>query len=56
MLFERRLRAAGLLDDSMQRDLETRISAQIESAITAAERAPHPDASELLHHVYAPGS
>jgi 2-oxoisovalerate dehydrogenase E1 component alpha subunit len=56
MLFERRLREAGILTDERKREIEERISAQIEAAITAAERAPYPDASEILHNVYAPGT
>lgn len=55
-LFEQRLTAVGLLDDATMADIRTRISAQIEAAITAAERAPHPDPSELLDHVYAPNA
>jgi 2-oxoisovalerate dehydrogenase E1 component alpha subunit len=55
-LFERRLREAGIFEDGLKDDIERRISAQIEAAITAAERAPHPDGSELLHNVYAPGT
>ena len=56
MLFENRLRDAGILTDDRKRELEDRISGQIEAAITAAERAPYPDASEILHNVYAPGT
>jgi 2-oxoisovalerate dehydrogenase E1 component alpha subunit len=55
-LFERRLREAGILTDDTKSDLEERISSQIEAAITAAERAPYPDASDILHNVYGPGT
>jgi 2-oxoisovalerate dehydrogenase E1 component alpha subunit len=53
VLFERRLREAGLLNDVTVADLQARISATIEAAITAAERAPYPDASEIHDNVYA---
>ena len=53
VLFERRLREAGILTDDSRQEIESRISNQIEAAITAAERAPYPGAEELLHHVYA---
>lgn len=53
VLFERRLRDAGILTDDLKHDIESRISAQIEAAITAAEHAPYPDADEILHNVYA---
>jgi 2-oxoisovalerate dehydrogenase E1 component alpha subunit len=56
MLFERRLRETGIMTEDVQHDLETRISGQIEAAITAAERGASPDASEILHNVYAPGT
>ena len=49
-------REAGILTDDAKRDLEERISGQIESAITTAERAPYPDAGEILHNVYAQGT
>jgi 2-oxoisovalerate dehydrogenase E1 component alpha subunit len=52
VLFERRLREAGLLDDQSMAQMQARISDMIEAAITAAERAPHPDASEILDNVY----
>ncbi|HUG16933.1 MAG TPA: thiamine pyrophosphate-dependent enzyme, partial [Thermomicrobiales bacterium] len=56
LLFEQRLREAGILTDDVQQAIQTRVSRIIEEAITSAERAPHPDASELLHNVYAPGT
>lgn len=55
-LFEQRLREAGILTEERKREIEERISSQIEAAITAAERAPYPAASEILHNVYAAGT
>ncbi|HUG16752.1 MAG TPA: thiamine pyrophosphate-dependent dehydrogenase E1 component subunit alpha, partial [Thermomicrobiales bacterium] len=46
LLFEQRLREAGILTDDVQQAIQTRVSRIIEEAITSAERAPHPDASE----------
>jgi 2-oxoisovalerate dehydrogenase E1 component alpha subunit len=54
--FEKVLRAAGILTDDNQKSIQERISAQIEAAITAAERAPYPDGSEILHNVFAAGT
>lgn len=54
--FARALRAAGVLDDSAQAEIERRVSAEIEAAISAAERAPHPRADELFANVYAAGA
>lgn len=55
-LFEGRLREAGILTDEIQQGIHARLSRTIEEAITSAERAPSPDASELLHDVYGPGT
>jgi 2-oxoisovalerate dehydrogenase E1 component alpha subunit len=52
MLFERRLREANILDDAIQQEIQQRISNMVEAAITAAERAPQPDPSEILDNVY----
>jgi 2-oxoisovalerate dehydrogenase E1 component alpha subunit len=54
--FERALREAGILDDALAQDIQGRIASEIEAAITAAERAPHPDGAEILDNVYAPGT
>jgi 2-oxoisovalerate dehydrogenase E1 component alpha subunit len=52
ILFERRLREANILDDAIQQEIQQRISNMVEAAITAAERAPQPDPSEILDNVY----
>jgi TPP-dependent pyruvate/acetoin dehydrogenase alpha subunit len=51
---EHALREAGLLDDATKADLESRVSAEIEAAITTAENAPPVDAGVLLLNVYGP--
>ena len=56
MLFERRLRAAGLLDDARKAEIEDRIGRLIEEAISAAERAATPGAGEILDNVWAAGT
>lgn len=56
MLFERRLRAAGLLDDESKAEIEARIGRLIEEAITAAEHAAMPAAGEILNNVWAAGT
>jgi 2-oxoisovalerate dehydrogenase E1 component alpha subunit len=52
--FEHALREAGLLDDILKAEIENRVSAEIEAAITAAEQAPNPTAEEILDNVYGP--
>jgi 2-oxoisovalerate dehydrogenase E1 component alpha subunit len=56
MLFERRLQEAEILTDDVQQSIQSRVSRIIEEAITSAEGAPHPDASEILDNVYGPGT
>ena len=50
---EHALREAGLLDDATQADIEGRVSAEIEAAITTAENAPPVDPGVLLLNVYS---
>ena len=47
------LREAGLLDDAIKADIESRVSTEIEAAITTAENAPPVDPSVLLLNVYS---
>jgi 2-oxoisovalerate dehydrogenase E1 component alpha subunit len=55
-LFEQRLREAGIMTDEVKQEIEQRVGAQIESAISAAERAPHPAAGEILDNVWGAGT
>ena len=51
---ERALRDAGVLDDAAKQDIESRVAAEIEAAISSSERAAVVNASDLLLHVYGP--
>ncbi|MEM7235454.1 MAG: thiamine pyrophosphate-dependent dehydrogenase E1 component subunit alpha [Planctomycetota bacterium] len=52
-LFRERLRANGILDDTSETEIETRVSREIEDGVAWAEASPLPDPSTLLDGVYA---
>ena len=47
VMYERRLREKGLLDDAALESMESEISAIVSEAVQFADRSPHPDLSEL---------
>jgi 2-oxoisovalerate dehydrogenase E1 component alpha subunit len=52
-LFEQRLRDANIMTDEIKQEIEQRVGAMIESAITTAEHAPHPGGGEILNNVWS---
>jgi 2-oxoisovalerate dehydrogenase E1 component alpha subunit len=53
VLFERRLRDLGALDDDQVGEIAARIRSEVDAATDAAEQAPLPDSSTFDQHVYA---
>jgi len=53
VLFERRLRDLGLLDDAERDAIENAVAAELDAAVAAADAAPVEPVSELARHVYA---
>ena len=53
LLFEKRLREMGLLDDAKQNELVTRIARDLDEAQAFAENAPLPDATRLTEGIFA---
>jgi TPP-dependent pyruvate/acetoin dehydrogenase alpha subunit len=45
-----------VIDEAFQQQTLQRIEREIEEAIDFADKSPHPDPSEVLEDVYAPGS
>lgn len=52
MSFEARVLAEGVMEEGNLRRIDGEVSALIDAAVTAAERAPLPDADDLLTDVY----
>jgi 2-oxoisovalerate dehydrogenase E1 component alpha subunit len=53
VLFERRLREVGALDDEQVSEIGTRVRNEVDEATDAAEQALQPDAATFGDHVYA---
>lgn len=51
--YEKWLRAEGLLDDEQVESIEEAVTAELERAVTTAEKTPRPDPDEMFEHVYA---
>lgn len=51
--FGRRLIEHGILDEAGDRELQAQVTAEVDEAVEYADAAPHPDASDLLTHVFA---
>ncbi len=51
--FGRRLIELGILDETRDRELQAQVTAEVDEAVDYADAAPHPDASDLLTHVFA---
>lgn len=51
--FREELMVAGILDDIIERELRAGVTAEVEAASSAAEKAPWPDPETLTQHVYA---
>lgn len=51
--FREELMVAGILDDIIERELRAGVTAEVEVASSAAEKAPWPDPETLTQHVYA---
>lgn len=53
MLFEKKLRKMGVLDDAKRKALEEEIIAEIDEAVAFAEASSYPGPEEATQHVYA---
>jgi len=51
--FAHRLIELGVLDEAVDRDLQARITAEVDEAVEFADAAPHPSAADLLTHIFA---
>ena len=49
------MRSAGLWDESLAKQVDEKVSAEIEDAQQYAEHSPAPRPDEALTHVYAEG-
>lgn len=53
VLFNHYLKMAGILDESKERDIHTRIAREVDEATEYAQNAPYPAPEDTLKHVYA---
>jgi len=53
LLFNRYLKEAGVLSESMEKDIRDWVAAQVDEATEYAENAPSPEPESALKHVYA---
>ncbi len=53
VLYERRLREYGMIDDAGVQGMESEIKAIVDDAVKFADGSPHPDVSELYTDVYS---
>jgi len=53
LLYEKRLRARGILDDQALENMQNEINAIVNEAVQFAEHSPHPQLDELYKDVYS---
>lgn len=53
LLYERRLRDLGLIDDAALQSIETEVKGIVDDAVKFADASPHPDISELYNDIYS---